>query len=396
MDLLNVLPPSIEPTASGHILEQIELIQAILKNGYAYEVNGSIYFDLEKYTQTANNTYGTLSGKILDDLQTNSRTLDGQQEKRSAHDFALWKKATDKHIMQWPSPWGNGFPGWHLECTAMSTKYLGNPMDIHGGGMDLQFPHHEAEIAQCNAAHNHSPANYWMHNNMVTIDGQKMAKSKGNFITLEELNNGSHQLLKQAFQPMTIRFFLLQAHYRSTIDFSNDALVAAEKGWIKLQEINNLFTDITTWKPTLTGTDTDTESIRIEELCAASFDAINQDFNTAKVLANLFEIGSKMHAIKNGQLASSTLSEKAFQQAQQTYQLFFDTILGLKATGSTNPSNTDSSNKLDTAIQLLIDIRKEAKQNKDYSTSDKIRNELNEAGIILKDGKDGKVEYSLQ
>ena len=288
MDKLLVRRPSIEPTATAHIIEQIEVIEKIIENGYGYESNGSVYFDMTKYSKTEK--YGKLSGKVLDDLMSGSRELDGQSEKKSSQDFALWKAAKPEHIMKWPSPWGVGFPGWHLECTAMSSKYLGVPFDIHGGGMDLQFPHHEGEIAQSHCAFNHAPANYWMHNNMLTIDGQKMAKSKGNFVTLEELFSGEHEILEQAYSPMTIRFFTLQSHYGSTIDFSNEALQAAEKGYKRLVNALNVLNSLSFGQEGKFNNVLDEE---INSLIGNIYEHMSDDFNTARAIATMFDLSKK-------------------------------------------------------------------------------------------------------
>ncbi len=381
MRLLNTEPPNIEPTASGHILEQIEIIQKIIANGLAYEVDGSIYFDLAKYSESGR--YGELSGKILEDLQVNTRATEGQHEKRNPHDFALWKKAKPEHIMRWQSPWSEGFPGWHLECTAMSTKYLGKTFDIHGGGMDLQFPHHEAEIAQSMGAHHCQPVNYWMHNNMITIDGAKMSKSAGNFITIEEFFTGKHPRLEQAYSPMTVRFFILQAHYRSPVDFSNLALQAAEKGFKKLmnalQTLDNLI-----HQPKNIDEKLDTELRQIAESC---YEFMSDDFNTAKTLASLFELATKFNAFKNKQLELSHISAETFYFVRNTFDGMLKNVLGLKP-------EADGDNQLtDHLIELLIELRKAARTHKDWATSDKIRDDLNGLGVQLKDGKDG-TEFS--
>ncbi len=381
MNQLNNLPPSIEPTASGHILEQIKIIQRILDNGWAYEVDGSIYFDLQKYSKSEN--YGELSGKILEELQTNTRDTEGQDEKQHSHDFALWKKAKPEHIMRWESPWSVGFPGWHLECTAMSTKYLGKTFDIHGGGMDLQFPHHEAEIAQSIGAHGCQPVNYWMHNNMITIDGAKMSKSAGNFITTEEFFAGNHPRLEQAYSPMTVRFFILQAHYRSPIDFSNSALQAAEKGFKKLINTLDILPHLS-HQPKKLDEKQDTELRQLTESC---YEFMSDDFNTAKTLASLFELSSKFNAFKNKQLDSSKISAETFEFAKKTFEGMLADVLGLQ-------KEAEAENQLtDDLISLLIELRHEARAKKDYGTSDKIRDDLNTIGVQLKDGKQG-TEYS--
>lgn len=382
MDALNCKRPSIEPTASGHIMEQIQLIEKILANGLAYEVNGNVYFDLEAYRKT--NNYGELSGKVLEDLQAGSRDTEGMDEKRSPHDFALWKKAAPGHIMRWDSPWSTGFPGWHIECTAMSTKYLGKRFDIHGGGLDLQFPHHEAEIAQCRGAHGSDPANYWIHNNMVTIDGAKMSKSAGNFITLDQLFAGKHDFLNSGFSPMPVRFLILQSHYRSKIDFSNEALEAAEKGYHKLMNALKLLDDMQPGNSEEGSMDKE-----IEALCGRCYEKMSDDFNTAQVLAVLFEIVNKINAIHNKQIPEDSLSKAAFENLKSTFSEFIKDVLGLE------PEIQSGNGKLDSLIQLLIDIRAEARMNKDFATSDKIRDKLKEIGIELKDEKGGKTSYDI-
>lgn len=385
----NCLEPSIEPTATGHIIEQIEMIKTIMEKGYAYEMNGSVYFDVKKYAES--HDYGILSGRVLEDmLETSNRELEGQDEKINNVDFALWKKAPPEHIMRWPSPWGEGFPGWHIECSAMSSKYLGKQFDIHGGGMDLQFPHHECEIAQSEIAHGEMMARYWMHNNMITINGRKMGKAYNNTIKLTELFTGNHHLLEKAYSPMTIRFFVLQTHYRSTLDFSNEALQAAEKGLHRLWSAYEVLQK-------LTYTQADGQLVN-EELdkqvrtwCEECHEFLSDDFNTAKVLANLFELAPVINSIKGGQVKMHELSEETFQLLQKTWTTFLIEILGLQP----ETLNTDNS-KLDGVIQLLIEMRKEAKSRKDYAASDKIRNQLLAVGIQLKDEKDGSMTYSIQ
>ena len=379
MDALNCLRPDIEPTATGHIIEQIKMIEKIVENGYGYEVNGNIYFDLEKYREKF--PYGELSGKVLEDLQSGSRGTEGMDEKKSPHDFALWKKATPVHIMRWDSPWGEGYPGWHMECTTMSLKYLGNRFDIHGGGLDLQFPHHEAEIAQCRGAHGHDPVKYWVHNNMITIDGAKMSKSAGNFINLEELFTGSHEKLDKAYSPMVARFLMLQSHYRSKIDFSNEALQAAEKGFNRLMTAVRVLDKIDE-SGFADDTDSD-ENIKIRDACNLCHTAINDDLNTAQVLAGLFELASVVNAIANGQIKMKSVSLTVFKQLNTTMHTFVYDILGLK-----DVEETDDSIKED-LVNLLIEIRSEARTNKDFRTSDKIRDDLQSIGVQLKDGKGG-------
>ena len=377
---LNVLPPSIEPIASGHIPEQIETISKIVDHGFAYEVNGSVYFDLEKYAKEE--TYGQLSGKVLDDLRTGSRQTEGLDEKRSPHDFALWKKAYPQHIMRWSSPWGEGFPGWHLECTAMSTKYLGETFDIHGGGLDLQFPHHEAEIAQNQAAFHTHPARYWMHNNMVTVDGQKMSKSLNNFITLEETFSGQHDRLEQAYSPMTVRFFMLQAHYRSPLDFSNEALQAAEKGLKRLLNARHLVSELTHQS----GTVDEATDQQIRSLSEACYRQMSDDFGTPQTIATLFELSTKINALHQKQLfvISETLT-----YLKETFSRFVDDVLGLTS------EKKDDSQLTDSLVRLLIDTRRQAREKKDFATSDQIRDQLAAMGVQLKDEKSGETTYTL-
>ena len=371
MSQLNTLHPSIEPRASGHIIEQQELISRIQEKGFAYEVNGSVYFDVGKYNQQYK--YGKLSGRILDDLQSNTRELDGQDEKKNPFDFALWKKASPEHLMNWPSKWSNGYPGWHLECSAMSVKYLGEVFDIHGGGMDLLFPHHECEIAQSTAAMGHESVRYWMHNNMITINGQKMARSLGNFITLDQLFSGNHPVLIQAYSPMTIRFFILQAHYRSTVDFSNEALQAAEKG---LQKLLKAFETLKKIKPSASST-VDTEGLR--KRC---YDAINDDLNSPVALSHLFDGVRIINLLAEG---GEKIDEQGLNSLTELFNTFVFEILGLKdeASGSGDERLTSD------LMKIIIDLRQEAKNKKDWPASDKIRNDLKNAGIILKDKKDG-------
>ncbi len=372
MDELNVIRPGIEPRASGHIIEQQLMIDSILKNGYAYESNGSVYFDVEKYNKKFQ--YGILSGRNLDDIKTNTRTLDGQDEKKNSFDFALWKKAAPEHIMRWPSKWSDGFPGWHMECSAMSTKYLGEQFDIHGGGMDLTFPHHECEIAQSTASLGKESVRYWMHNNMITINGQKMARSLGNFITLQELFTGKNNLLKQAYSPMTIRFFILQAHYRSTIDFSNEALQASEKGLERLMTAMETLEELNI---------SDSSSIDIASLKTKCFAALTDDLNSPIAIANLFEGVKMINSIKAG---TEKISSDDLDDLKSFFKMMVFDILGLKKEHKTgNGENL----VLAGAVELLIQLRKEAKEKKDWATADKIRDELNALGIELKDTKDG-------
>ena len=375
MEKLNVLPPSIEPHASGHIIEQIEFVKKILEAGYAYESEGSVYFDVEKYNKDYN--YGKLSGRNIDELLETTRELDGQSEKRRSADFALWKKAAPEHIMHWPSPWSEGFPGWHLECSAMGTKYLGDTFDIHGGGMDLMFPHHEAEIAQSCAALGHESVKYWMHNNMITINGQKMGKSLGNFITLDQFFEGNHPLLTQPFAPMTIRFFILQAHYRSTVDFSSEALVASEKGLARLMEAYERLQKLQA------GKETTVEVAGLRERCE---EAMCDDLNTPIVISHLFEAAKAINTVSDGK---GTISEADLAELKEVFKLFIEDILGLQT-----ESGSGSNEAYKKAIDLLLEMRLEAKRNKDWATSDKIRNELTALGFNIKDTKDG-FEWSL-
>ncbi len=382
MAALNVLPPSIEPQASGHIIEQINFVQKILDAGYAYESQGSVYFDVKKYNNDYH--YGKLSGRNIDELLETTRDLDGQDEKRCSLDFALWKKAQPEHIMRWPSPWSDGFPGWHMECSAMGTKYLGETFDIHGGGMDLVFPHHECEIAQSTAALGHETVKYWMHNNMITIAGKKMGKSYGNFITLDEFFKGSHkdnegnEMLEQAYGPMTIRFFILQAHYRSTVDFSNDALQAAEKGFSRLSDAYARLMKIT---PAATST-VDVKGLR--EKCE---EAMNDDLNTPIVIAHFFDAAKAINTVTDGK---GTISKEDLDELKDMFHTYLEDILGLKLVANSY-SNSDAYKG---AIDLLLEIRKQAKANKDWATSDKIRNELTALGFNVKDTKDG-FEWSI-
>jgi len=378
MERLNVLPPSIEPRASGHIIEQIETIKQILDNGYAYESNGSVYFDVEKYNKDYD--YGILSHRNIEDMLNTTRELDGQDEKRSKVDFALWKKASPEHIMRWPSPWSDGFPGWHIECSTMSIKYLGHEFDIHGGGLDLMFPHHECEIAQNTAVEKHRVVRYWMHNNMITVNGQKMGKSLGNFITLDEFFTGSHSMLVQAYSPMTIRFFILQAHYRSTVDFSNEALQAAEKG---LNRLLDAYAAIDRIKPSVSS------SVDVKGLRAKAYEAMNDDLNSAIVLATLYEAAT---TINSAVAETVTLTDEDIQELKSLFDTFLFEILGVKNEAKTGGGNNEAFGK---AVDMLLEIRAQAKANKDWATSDRIRDELAKAGFEIKDGKDG-AEWKLK
>jgi cysteinyl-tRNA synthetase len=390
MTQFNNLPPSIEPTATGHIVEQIEMIKKIIADGYAYESNGSVYFDVVKYNDDyskKNQPYGILSGRNIEEQLETTRDLENQEEKKNKVDFALWKKAPAEHIMRWQSPWGEGFPGWHIECSAMATKYLGKQFDIHGGGMDLQFPHHECEIAQSTVCNHQMPARYWMHNNMITINGRKMGKSYNNVIKLSELFDGNHAELTQAYTPMTVRFFILQSQYRGTLDFSNEALQASEKAlhrlmegyeWLQAQSFGKdtvskdeaLATQLNTW---------------IKELELF----MDDDINTAKVVANLFEILPNINALKDKHIAADAVAGTVWTAVQAQLKLFVESILGLKVDKGANRQ------QLNGVVELLIEIRKQAKANKDFATSDKIRNQLADMGIQLKDEKDGNMSYSF-
>ena len=370
MHSLNICNPSIEPLASGHIIEQIEMIKKIINNGFGYEVNGSVYFDVVKYNES--NNYGILSRRKIEDLMDNSRDLDGQSDKKNSVDFALWKKASPEHIMRWPSPWGDGFPGWHLECSTMSCKYLGEEFDIHGGGMDLVFPHHEAEIAQCSAANKNQGAKYWMHNNMITIGGQKMGKSLGNFITLDEFFHGTHSKLNKAYHPMVIKFFMLQAHYRSTIDFSNEALQASEKGLTRLFNAIKTLHDI---KPK------SNSSVDVSIFQSKCDDAINDDLNTPVVLSHLFDA---VKIINSSNEENCSLSKEDIKILIDLFHKYVFKIFGL------DPIEIQTENSdLDVLMNLILDIRMDAKLRKDWATADKIRDSLNEIKIEIKDTKDG-------
>ncbi|AUC77411.1 cysteine--tRNA ligase [Olleya sp. Bg11-27] len=372
LNTFNFLPPSIEPTATGHIIEQIELIKTIIDNGFGYEVNGSVYFDVHKYNET--NNYGILSKRKLEDLIHNTRALDGQSDKKNPQDFALWKKAEPTHIMRWPSPWSDGFPGWHLECTAMSTKYLGDHFDIHGGGMDLKFPHHECEIAQNQAALGKSPVNYWMHANMLELNGQRMSKSTGNTVNPDELLSGNNAFFSKAYTPSVIRFFVAQSSYRSILDLTDDGLLASEKGYNRLMEGVSQLDHLKTSK---------TSTINIDAWKQKCYDAMNDDFNTPIAIANLFEGVKYINQIKEG---SETISEKDLETFKTTVNAFVFDILGLKNDKAAAGAGTD---KLSGAVQLLIKLRQEARVNKDFALSDQIRDELAEAGIQLNDGREG-------
>lgn len=396
MHQFNNLDPAIEPTATGHIVEQIVMIEKIIEDGYAYVANGSVYFDVAKYNEDYSKKglpYGMLSGRVLDDMLETTRELDNQDEKRNKADFALWKNAPPEHIMRWKSPWGEGFPGWHIECSAMSYKYLGSQFDIHGGGMDLQFPHHECEIAQSTVCNHVTPARYWLHNNMITINGRKMGKSYNNVIKLTELFNGNHPELQQAYSPMVIRFFILQTHYRSTLDFSNEALQAAERGLKRLWEAYEVLKKIEEEPKTPAGKkglDTDeTLDARVKKLVDEFDEFMSDDFNTARVLANMFELVPVINGIKDGHIENGALRADTIKKLKTAMQVFIENVFGLK------DERGGDDNKLDSVLQVLINIRKDARAKKDYMTSDKIRNELATIGIQLKDEKDGSMSYSL-
>ena len=375
MEMLDTLPPSIEPHATGHIIEQEELVKEILKNGYAYESHGSVYFDIQKYNK--DHKYGILSGRNLTDIINKSRELAGTDEKKCQADFALWKRATPEHIMRWPSPWGDGFPGWHCECTAMGRKYLGNHFDIHGGGMDLIFPHHECEIAQAVASQGDQMVHFWMHNNMITINGLKMGKSLGNFITLEQFFTGQHPQLTQAYSPMTIRFFILQAHYRSTVDFSNEALQASRRGMERLFDAIRQLDHI---QAQADGKITEAYAQEVEQKC---YEAMDDDLNTPIVISHLFDACHTVNQLVNHQL---TITPQGLQALTQIFHTFVFDLLGMKAEESGSNQREQAYSQ---AIDLLLDIRSQAKSNKDWATSDKIRDALTQIGFEVKDTKDG-------
>lgn len=387
MRVFNILPPSIEPSATGHIIEQINITNKLIELGLAYEVNGSVYFDVKKYNQQNDNSYGILSGRNIDELMDSGRELDSQSEKLDKRDFALWKKALPAHIMRWPSPWGDGFPGWHIECTVMSTKYLGETFDIHGGGMDLKFPHHECEIAQATGANGKSPVNYWIHSNMLTVNGQKMSKSLGNSFLPSELFTGNHPLLEKGYTPMTVRFFMLQSHYSSTLDFSNEALNAAEKGYKKL---GAALTIIKQAEHTVAAAPDVELSSGLSQLAGQCYQNMSDDFNTAKTLAVLFEMASRINDIKSGNITISRIDKEAFTLFKSTYIGFMEDILGLREETSHNHE------LLDGTIQVLIELRKKAKTDKNFALSDKIRDDLKVIGVQLKDNKDGSIDYTVE
>lgn len=376
MEQFNALPPSIEPTATGHLIEQIELVQTIIDKGFGYESNGSVYFDVAAYNNHHN--YGELSGRNVDDLLSNTRDLDGQSDKRHPADFALWKNAEPQHIMKWNSPWGMGFPGWHVECSVMSTKYLGKQFDIHGGGMDLKFPHHECEIAQNKAGYDEEPVKYWLHTNMLTFNGKKMAKSEGTGVTPREMLTGDHPLLTQAYSAMTIRFFMLQAHYRSTLDFSNEALQAAEKGLKRLMVALNSLEDLAV---------SETSSIDVSDMHEKLYAAMNDDFNSPIAIAHLFEAVKWINLIADGKETISASDKEAFAKLLNDFVV---EVLGLK-----NESDNDGTEKIDGLVQFALELRQQAKLDKNYAMSDSIRDRLKEIGFEIKDGKDGSTYTSL-
>lgn len=385
MRQFNILPPSIEPSATGHIVEQIEITKKLIDKGLAYVANGSVYFDVVKYNE--GNHYGILSGRVLEELMESGRKLDSQDEKRNKVDFALWKKASPYHIMRWPSPWGDGFPGWHIECTVMSTKYLGETFDIHGGGMDLKFPHHECEIAQAVGANDKSPVKYWIHSNMLTVNGQKMSKSLGNSFLPRELFAGDHALLDKGYSAMTVRFFMLQSHYSSTLDFSNEALSAAEKGYKKLV---NALTAVKKLEYSSSGTTNVTLEADLIRLTDDLFTNMSDDFNTAKVLAVLFEMSARINDFKSGNTPLTQVSNDAFSKFKQTYIEFMEQVLGLQEEADEGRGTTDG------VIKVLIELRKKARTDKNFTLSDKIRDDLKGIGVLLKDGKNGEIEYELE
>lgn len=382
MSIFNILEPDIEPSATGHIVEQIEAIKKLIENGYAYETNGSVYFDVKKYN--GNHKYGELSGRVVEDLMTGTRTLDGQDEKRNPVDFALWKKAMGGHIMRWKSPWGDGFPGWHLECSVMSNKYLGETFDIHGGGMDLKFPHHECEIAQSKGANGVDPVKYWVHTNMLTVNGQKMSKSLGNSFLPHELFSGSHSLLDQPYSPMTVRFFMLQSHYSSTLDISNDALKAAAKGYKKLMNGVKVAHSLAYQEDD--GTLNENTVKQIDQIIENCYRAMNDDFNTAQTIAQLFNLLKKINSISTGNLKTSEIGKEGFEKLLNTYLTLVTQVLGLKEEVPVNFSGI---------LTILLDLYAEAKHEKNYEKVDEIRARLKEQGIVLKDMKE-KIDWAYE
>jgi len=384
MRQFNILPPNIEPSATGHIVEQIEIVKKLIANGFAYEVNGSVYFDVTRYN--ADHHYGILSGRVVEELMESGRKLDSQDEKRNKIDFALWKKASPHHIMRWPSPWGDGFPGWHIECTVMSTKYLGETFDIHGGGMDLKFPHHECEIAQAVGATGKTPVHYWLHTNMLTVNGQKMSKSLGNSFLPSELFAGNHPLLDKGYGPMTVRFFMLQSHYSSTLDFSNDALRAAEKGYKKL---SNALGAAKKLVHSVNGKPDPELATSLNSMIDDLHRNMSDDFNTATTLATLFEMSARINDFKSGNVALSSLDGDTFERFRNAYTSFMEDVLGLTEEEEHNQA------LLDGVIKVLIDLRKKARHDRDFSLSDKIRDDLKVMGVQLMDGKDGDMSFTI-
>lgn len=385
MRQFNILPPSIEPSATGHIVEQINITQRLLEKGLAYEVNGSVYFDVKKYNQSY--PYGILSGRKIEELMESGRDLDSQDEKREKIDFALWKKASPAHIMRWPSPWGDGFPGWHIECTVMSTKYLGETFDIHGGGMDLKFPHHECEIAQATGANGKAPVHYWMHANMLTVNGQKMSKSLGNSFLPEELFSGNHPLLEKGYSPCTVRFFMLQSHYSSTLDFSNEALQAADKGYRKLNQALKTIKELEASDSKNVGKERVDDMNRLSAEC---FVNMSDDFNSAKTLAVLFEMAARINDLKSRNISLDEIDPQTFEIFKKTFIGFVEDVLGLKEDVSPDEKILDS------VLHLLIDLRKKAREDRNYALSDKIRDDLKKLGVQLMDGKEGEMSYVIE
>lgn len=383
MRLFNIISPGIEPQATGHLIDQIEMVKRIMENGFAYEKNGSVYFDVEKYNESHH--YGTLSGRVIEELRDSGRDLDSQDEKKNKVDFAIWKKADKGHIMRWPSPWGDGFPGWHLECSVMSTKYLGKSFDIHGGGMDLKFPHHECEIAQSVAADGSAPVRYWMHAGMLNFEGQKMSKSAGNSILPREMLDGNHPLLEQAYSPMTIRFLMLQTHYASEIDFSNKALKDAEKAYRKIMNALDSLRALTFEKSEI-DTELDTKLNHIIRSCS---EHMNDDFNTAKTIASLFGLAAQINTFFSNGKKAVGISKETFELLKSTFEGFVLEVLGLREEQENN------NEVLDHVMQMLIDMRNKARANKDWATSDLIRDQLSEINITLKDSKDGETRYEV-
>lgn len=386
MRQFNILPPSIEPSATGHIVEQISITQRLLDKGLAYEVNGSVYFDVKKYNKS--HPYGILSGRKIEDLMESGRELDSQDEKREKIDFALWKKASPSHIMRWPSPWGDGFPGWHIECTVMSTKYLGETFDIHGGGMDLKFPHHECEIAQATGANGKPPVHYWLHSNMLTVNGQKMSKSLGNSFLPQELFSGNHALLEKGYSPCTVRFFMLQSHYSSTLDFSNEALQAAEKGYRKLSQAVKTVKGLEA--PANSKNINQERVTELKKLTEECFINMSDDFNSAKTLAVLFEMAARINDFKSRNVPLDEVDADTFTTFRTTFVDFMEEVLGLRE------ETTQDEKLLDSVLQVLIDLRKKAREDRNYALSDRIRDDLKKLGVQLMDGKEGEIGYVIE